>query len=502
MKNNMYEAVIGLEVHAQLKTKTKMFCSTKNDPDEERPNVNVCPVCLGHPGTLPTVNKKAVEYVVRVGHALNSKIAEYTKFDRKNYFYPDIPKGYQISQYDLPICEGGFLEVLGKKINITRVHLEEDTAKSVHGSSGYSFVDFNRASAPLMELVTEPDIRNAEEAKAFCEELQRILQYLDVSDANMEKGQMRCEVNISLKEKNSSEFGTKIEIKNLNSFKAVRDSIEFEIKRQTELLESGKKDEIIQETRGWDENRKITFSQRMKESAHDYRYFPEPDIPAMIFGLSDKIPTKDIVDVDYILASLPELPRQKAERFKNSFGIPDADIAVLISDKHLSFYFENVVSELRALLKESGSDAFSDEAKALIRLAVNYTNTDLKKILKELGVKISDIKMKEEDFAELILMIYQKKITSAAAKTVLSEMVNTGADPDHIVKEKGLLQLNDEGKIEEIAKEVIEQNPKPVEDYKKGNQNSIQFLLGQVMAKTKGKANPKITKDILEKLLS
>ncbi|MBI3671331.1 Asp-tRNA(Asn)/Glu-tRNA(Gln) amidotransferase subunit GatB [Candidatus Azambacteria bacterium] len=496
----MYETVIGIEIHAQLKTKTKMFCDSKNDPDETRPNVNICPVCMGHPGTLPTINKKAVEHVVMVGHALNSEIAKHTKFDRKNYFYPDIPKGYQISQYDLPICAGGNIDINGKKIRITRVHLEEDTAKSIHGASGHSFVDFNRASAPLMELVTEPDISSCEEAKAFCEELQKILQYLDVSDANMEKGQMRCEVNISIRKKGVKEYGTKVEIKNLNSFRAVKDAVEFEEKRQAELLEKGEK--IIQETRGWDENKKSTFSQRLKESAHDYRYFPEPDLPAMELGVRKGIPTINIVDVEAIKAALPELPRQKIKRFTDVFGISEKDANILTEDKHFSFYFENVVSELRELLHESGEEAYSEKAKSLIQLAVNYLNTDLKKILKDSNAEISDVKMLEEDFAELIFMTFEKKITSAAAKAVLLEMVKTGADPSHIVEEKGLSQLNDPSEISKVAKEVVEANAKPVADYKAGNINSLQFLLGQIMAKTKGKANPAIAKEVLEELLN
>jgi aspartyl-tRNA(Asn)/glutamyl-tRNA(Gln) amidotransferase subunit B len=494
----MYKPTIGLEIHAQLKTRTKMFCNSKNDPDEDRPNINICPICLGHPGTLPTINKKAVEYMVKIGHALSSKIAKKTKFDRKNYFYPDIPKGYQISQYDIPICAGGYLEVNGKKINITRVHLEEDTAKSIHGSSGYSFVDFNRASAPLMELVTEPEITSAEEAKAFGENFQRILQYLEVSDANMEKGQMRCEVNISINKEGDTEFGTKVEIKNLNSFKAVKEAAEFEIKRQSAALDDGEK--IIQETRGWDENRKVTFSQRKKENADDYRYFPEPDLPLIETGLVDDIPTKDLIDVEALKVSLPELPNQKKERFLRVFNLSEQDVKLLIMNKNLAFYFENIVSELRGLLNESGNE-YSEKIKALIKLAVNYINTDLRKILNEKNISISDIKASEEDFAELICLVFNKKITSAAAKTVLLEMTETGADPDHIIEEKGLLQLNDSGEISLVAKEVIEENPKPAKDYKNGNKNSLQFLLGQIMAKTKGKANPAIAKEELEKLL-
>ncbi|MEK7493533.1 MAG: Asp-tRNA(Asn)/Glu-tRNA(Gln) amidotransferase subunit GatB, partial [Patescibacteria group bacterium] len=276
----MYEAVIGLEIHAQLKTDTKLFCDSRNDPDERHPNINVCPVCMGHPGTLPVANKKAVEAVVKVGLALGSTIARFSKFDRKNYFYPDLPKGYQISQYDMPLCEKGVMRVGAKDIGITRVHLEEDTGRLVHGEGGASLVDFNRAGVPLMELVTEPDIRTAEEAAEFAKKLQMLFQYLGVSGANMEKGQMRCEVNISMR-KAGEQFGTKVEIKNLNSFGVVKDAIAYEIKRQTALLEHGEK--VAQETRGWDEHKKATVSQRMKESAHDYRYFPEPDLPPLNF---------------------------------------------------------------------------------------------------------------------------------------------------------------------------------------------------------------------------
>jgi len=494
----MYEAVIGLEVHAQLKTKTKMFCNSKNDPDETRPNVNVCPVCLGHPGTLPTINKKAVEYVVKVGHALSSNITLETKFDRKNYFYPDIPKGYQISQYDLPICAGGHLDVSTRKVNITRVHLEEDTAKSIH-KGDYSLVDFNRASAPLMELVTEPDIRTGEEAKEFCEGLQKILQFLNVSDANMEKGQMRCEVNISLKKKDAKEYGTKVEVKNLNSFKAVKDAIEFETKRQEEVLERG--EEVVQETRGWDENRRITFSQRKKESAHDYRYFPEPDLPAMHLGKTAKVPKDQIIDIEHIKELMPELPKEMAQRFMSFYGVPESDAKILTSEKDHAFYFENVASELMEFQKEAGKESLSDDTKALVKLAVNYLNSDMKNVLAVVGHGILETKITEKNFAELMFLIFQKKITSAAAKTILAEMAETGADPHHIMEEQGLTQITDAKEIEPIAKEVIEKNPKPVEDYKKGNQNSIQFLLGQVMAKTKGRANPALAKEVLEKLL-
>ncbi len=487
----MYEAVIGLEIHAQLKTKTKMFCRSKNDPDAETPNINICPVCVGHPGTLPTINKRAVEFIVKIGCALNCKIAQKTKFDRKNYFYPDIPKGYQISQYDLPLCYEGYLNVLGKKVRITRVHLEEDTAKSIHSSEGYSYVDFNRSGAPLMELVTEPDISNADEAKEFCENLQKILQYLDVSDANMEKGQMRCEVNISLKKKDSDKFGTKVEIKNLNSFKAVKDAIEFEIKRQTEILESGGC--VVQETRGWDENKKITFSQREKESAHDYRYFPEPDLPFVFLGRDvEGVEVENIIDVESIKKSIPELPQKKIERYTDEFNLSEKDARTIAYDKSFADFFESTISNF---------DDKQDKEK-LIKLSANYLTTDIKNVLIQTKKSINDIGFSAKDFADLILILNEGKINSAVAKSSLLEASEKGVAPLKVVETKGLMQINDEAEIEKIAREVIDQNPNPVSDYKNGNVNSIQFLVGQIMAKTKGRANPKLAREILERLLS
>lgn len=495
----MYETIIGLEIHAQLKTNTKMFCNSKNDSKEERPNINICPVCMGHPGTLPVINKKAVEHVVKVGEALNCKISTFTKFDRKNYFYPDIPKGYQISQYDLPICENGYLAIGERSIKITRVHLEEDTARSIHGKSGFSFVDFNRAGAPLMELVTEPDIRSAKEARDFAEKLQKILQYLDVSDSNMEDGQMRCEVNVSLRKKAEKEYGTKVEIKNLNSFRAVEDAIAFEIKRQSDIL--GKGERVIQETRGWDENKKVTFSQRKKESAHDYRYFPEPDLPALKLGVFKDIPSINTIDVDKIKASLPELSQEKSERFQNICGISKQDADVLVADKQTAAFFENVISELRSSINEPENGVCSDKLKLMIKLAANYVNTDLKKLMNENKIEISNIKISEEDFAELIALIYDKKITSAAAKVALEEMFASGGDPDHIIQEKGLLQVSDTAELEKTANEIITANPKAAEDFKAGKQNALQFLVGQMMAKTKGKANPQIARELFENLI-
>jgi len=329
-----YKPTIGLEIHAELKTNSKMFCSCKNDPDEKRPNFNVCPICMAHPGTLPVANQEAIKDVIKTGIALNCEIARNSKFDRKNYFYPDLPKGYQISQYDMPLCGKGFLEIEGRKIGITRIHLEEDTGRLAHPEGAdYSLVDYNRAGLPLMELVTEPDITSGREARLFAEELQMILKYLGVSSADMEKGQMRVEVNISISK--NDKLGTKVEIKNLNSFKVVEKAVDFEIQRQREVLESGEK--VVQETRGWHDKKEITFSQREKEEAHDYRYFPEPDLPALHF------------EEEYIIKikiTMPELPEQKRERFKKEYGLDDNSVEFFVTNKALSEYYEKVVSEL------------------------------------------------------------------------------------------------------------------------------------------------------------
>lgn len=492
----MFEPVIGLEIHAQLKTNSKLFCDSRNDPDETRPNVNICPVCMGHPGTLPVLNKAAVEAVVRVGLALECAIAERSKFDRKNYFYPDLPKGYQISQYDLPLCARGVLGVSGKDIRITRIHLEEDTGRLVHGGLRTSLVDFNRAGVPLMELVTEPDIRTAEEAVGFARSLQAILQYVGASEANMEKGQMRCEVNISLRRVGTDAFGTKVEVKNLNSFGAVSDAIAYEIKRQSALLEKG--EQVVQETRGWDDNKKATVSQRLKESAHDYRYFPEPDLPTLALGAQEGFSAEVTVDVEALRASLPELPGEKQVRFQKEYGVSDKEAALLVSDKTSAAYFERIASELGEWAKELPGDGYG----AMVKRAVNYFNTDLRALLNEAGTALSEIRITPENFAELIALLSEGKITSAAAKAVLLEMFQTGKDPSAIVEEKGLLQMKDTGELESIVKEVIAANEKAAADFKTGNKNALQFLLGAVMGKTRGKADPKTATELLKKMLS
>lgn len=486
----MYKATIGLEIHFESKTRSKMFCSCVNEANnslEEKPNTNICPICTGQPGTLPTINEEAINKVIMTGLALNCEIASQSKFDRKNYFYPDLPKGYQISQYDMPFCKNGYLDISLenkeiKRIRITRIHMEEDTAKLYH-VNGKTLVDFNRSGVPLMELVTEPDISSSEEAKKFCQELQLILRYLDVSDANMEKGQMRCEVNISLSK--NDKLGTKVEIKNLNSFKSVEKSIEYEIKRQKELLDKG--ETIIQETRGWDDAKALTFSQREKESAHEYRYFPEPDLPLITIS-KEKI--------ESIKSKMPELPNQKRKRFKEEYGLDEKTIEFFIKDVRLSNYLEKAASESCCWAKE---ESCTKDNKEIIKICANYLTTDLQYLLKNEEDVDLEKRITPENFGEFICLIGQEKISSKIAKIVLEEMFNNGKDPSHVIEEKGLIQIEDEGEIEKIIKDVLENNEKAVNDYKKGKENSFTFLIGQIMAKSKGKANPQKVGEILKK---
>jgi len=481
-----YKATIGLEIHAELNTQSKMFCSCKNDPDEKKPNFNICPVCSAQPGTLPVANEEAIKKVIKTGLALHCKIAKDSKFDRKNYFYPDLPKGYQISQYDQPLCEGGYLTVEDRKIKITRIHLEEDTGSLLHpDGADYSLVNLNRAGIPLMELVTEPDITSGKEARLFAEELQRILRYLNVSFANMEKGQMRVEVNISISK--GKKLGTKVEIKNLNSFKVVEKAVDFEIKRQEEVLEAG--DKIVQETRGWNDKKEITFSQREKEEAHDYRYFPEPDLPPMHFK------------EDYIInikSTMPELPEQKRERFKKEYGLDKDSIEFFVANKDLSEYFEKVVSEFEEWTEEEEKGVAHKKASKLV---ANYLISDIQGLLSGKEFVEAEFKITPENFAEFIKMIYKDEISSKIAKMVIVDMFNTGSDPSTIVDENNWGQMSDDSELEKIIKDVITKNPKPVEDYKAGKQNALQFLAGQVMAVTRGTAKPDKVHELLKKLL-
>lgn len=494
-----YIPTIGLEIHAELKTRSKMFCSCLNDLLEQHPNVNICPICMGHPGTLPVANEDAINKVIKVGLALGCAIPERSKFDRKNYFYPDLPKGYQISQYDAPFCKEGYLDIggltplwgsdppllEGRTIRITRVHLEEDTGKLIHPvGADYSLVDFNRAGVPLMELVTEPDITSAKEASAFAQELQLILRYLGASDADMERGQMRVEANISVRPEGQEKLGTKVEVKNLNSFRSVHDAIEFEIKRQTEALESGTK--VIQVTMGWNPTTGTTFVQREKEEAHDYRYFPEPDLPPLHFS-EEKIQT--------LRAQLPELPQARRDRFQKEYRLSPKEIEVFVGQKDLGEYFEKVISELGPNLSE-------ERIHKLIKLSANYILSDLLGLLEKASVVGDNFLITPKNFAELILLIEEGKVSSPIAKTVLKEMFASGKDPSHIIKDKGLAQVIDETKIQSIAQEIIKKNPQAVEDFKKGKENALQFLVGQMMTQTKGRANPRIVDEMLRKILT
>jgi aspartyl-tRNA(Asn)/glutamyl-tRNA(Gln) amidotransferase subunit B len=462
-----YVPKIGLEIHVELKTRTKMFCDSLNDPDEKHPNINICPICMGYPGVLPVINKEAVKSVLRMGLATGGKLADYTQWDRKNYFYPDLPKGYQISQYKFPLVEEGKLN----NVRLTRIHLEEDTGRLLHHKT-HSAVDFNRAGVPLMELVTEPDIVSAEQARAFAEELRLVLRYLDISDADMEKGQMRIEANISIAPEKQT--GVKVEVKNLNSFKIVEQAIKYEIKRQTEILAKGGK--VNQETRGWDEGKQRTFSQRSKEEAHDYRYFPEPDLPPLMLS--------EIKDFKNLEATIPELPWQKRQRLQKEYKLKENIVTTFINDENLADFFEKTVSE--------SSNA---------QLAANYISSDLLGLMKEKLLTFDDLRMTPENFADLITMLDEGKISSRVAKDVLKEMVETGAEPHVIIQEKALEQTSDANIIEAVAQKALTQNPKAVEDYQKGREASIQFLIGAVMKETKGKSNPQKVKEILEKLL-
>ncbi|MDP3696913.1 MAG: Asp-tRNA(Asn)/Glu-tRNA(Gln) amidotransferase subunit GatB [Candidatus Taylorbacteria bacterium] len=502
----MYKPVIGLEIHAELKTRTKMFCDSLNDPDEKHPNINICPICVSHPGTLPVINQEAVKKVIIAGLALNCKIAEDTFFERKNYFYPDLPKGYQISQYQKPLCYDGFLELITnyqlpitqKRIRITRIHLEEDAGRLYHlPDKDYSLVDYNRAGVPLMELVTEPDFESGEEVKKFAEELQLMWRYLGVSDANMEKGQMRVEVNISLSEVGpstslgTSKLGTKVEIKNINSVKFAVDAVDYEIKRQTELLEAGEK--VKQETRGWDEFKKQSFSQRSKEEAHDYRYFPEPDLPPLHF---------DKKYIEEVRLELLELPQQRRERFRRQYNLPDHDIEMFTINKPLGDYFEHVASELLSFdkldhLKRPGPE----HQDKLFKLASNYLVTELKRMCEEVSAEPSDTKITPEIFADLVIRVFHGEVSSSGAQTVLKEMFATGASPGQVIKEKNLEQVSNVEELNLAVAKVIADNSKAVEDYKKGKEASLKFLVGMAMRETKGKANPQVVEGMLKEVL-
>ena len=499
-----YDTIIGLEIHAELKTKSKMFCTCKNENNLQAPNTNVCPICLAHPGTLPKPNKLAIYHTILVGLALNGKINQESKFDRKNYFYPDLPKGYQISQYDKPFVYKASLKVNNRKISINRIHLEEDTAKIFHDKDkNQTLIDYNRAGTPLLEMVSDPIIKDAEEAKLFCQSFQRILRYLKVSDADMEKGQMRCEANISLQKKDSWEYkkgkiiaknnyklNNKVEVKNINSFKALEKAINFEIERQTKLLDN--KEEIAAETRGWRDNINQTASQRKKENAADYRYFPEPDIPSIF--ITDE-------EIEEIKKSLVELPDKKAKRFIKQYGLRKESVDILVNDKNLADFTEKTISELGAWINAEG-DSYSRQEKKLAQICANWLCGELLKHLNKANKNISEVNISAENFAELVKLVWLNKINSNTAYDILKIMFENGGDPSDIMDELGLKQIDSEKEIEKVCLRIINENSKQKKEYQAGKLQLIQFFIGQVMAATSGKANPKIVKEILEKNLN
>ncbi len=514
-----YKPTVGLEIHVELKTKTKMFCSCPNETwkigvEDQTPNNAVCPICLGHPGTLPVANKEAIIAVIKTGLALNCQIAVKAKFDRKNYFYPDLPKGYQISQYDQPLCENGYLDIGSHKINITRIHLEEDTGKLTHNKNvDYSLIDFDRAGVPLMELVTEPDIESSQEAKEFCQELQNILRTLNVSDADMEKGQMRCEVNISVSKNKKQltklkkdELGTKVEIKNLNSFRSVERAIDYEIKRQTKVLEQGEK--VIQETRGWNDIKQETFSQRAKEGSADYRYFPEPDLPPIILTTNNQKPTTDnVINIEEIRRSLPELPNEKRQRFINEYGFAQADAKILTNTQHLGDYTEQVMSELKQWLNEAGEfegeaeEIWEKNKEKLTKLVAGWLVNKLGGLLAARKLSYSQHQITAENFAEFINMIFSRKVSTKNANVLLEKMLETGEDPCHLLEEHDL-KASVDFDLDKIIEEVINKNPEQVKEFKAGKIVLLKFFLGQVMKDSKGKADPKESENLLIQKLS
>ncbi len=464
-----YYPTIGLEIHAELTTKSKMFCACKNDAAEEVPNTNICPVCTAQPGAIPTINKEALHSMVKIGLAVGGDIADITEFDRKNYFYPDIPKGYQISQFRYPTVSGG--SIAG--VPLTRIHLEEDTATSVH-KDDHTLVDFNRAGVPLMELVTEPKIHDAETVVKFAKELQMLLRYLGVSTANMELGQMRVEVNISLSE-DKEKLGTKVEVKNIGSISFARKAVEYEIKRQSELLDKGEK--IIQETRGFDAARGTTTSQRSKEDAHDYRYFPDPDLP--------KLSLHKLFDLDTIGQNLAELPWERRARYGEQFGLKADDIETYLQSFELAAFFEEVATLL-------GND------KQLAQLASNYITSDL-----TYHIKNNDAFVFPEvsHFAKLIKLLSDGKINSRAAKDILEILHTDRKDPEVIAQEKGLFQQSDEGALKKVIEETIAEHASVAAEYKAGKEASLMFLVGQIMKKTKGSANPGLVQKLLKEVI-
>src|SRR3989344_1937226 len=483
-----YVPTIGLEIHAELKTKTKMFCRSKNDANESRSNINICPVRMAHPGTLPAINRAAVRSVLRVGVALGATLADYTEFDRKNYFYPDLPKGYQLSQYEYPLVSGGELH----GVQITRVHLEEDTASSIHEEGVGTTVDYNRAGIPLMELVTEPVISSAKQAGDFARELQLLLRTLEVSEANMEKGEMRVEANISVS--NTSELGTKVEVKNLNSFRAMERAVEYEIKRQTALLERGEK--VIQQTLGWDEGKQATFPQRVKEGSADYRYFPDPDLPSMKLS---EIPE---LNPERLRGGMPQLPSERRARYL-SLGVKKEDADAYVREPHLGKFFEEVISGYEG-----------DSIK--VALASNYISNDLVNITSSFAKATKDrrdtqkrdteerheIHISARNFRKIIDMVAERKISSRAAKDILTESVKSGRDPEEVAKSGNLYQVSAGNDFEAVVAEVLSENASVVNDFKKGKEAALEYLVGQSMKALRGAGDPVALRELIRSKIS
>jgi aspartyl-tRNA(Asn)/glutamyl-tRNA(Gln) amidotransferase subunit B len=485
-----YEIIIGVEVHAQLSTRGKMFCRCSTDYASAPANTHVCPVCLGMPGVLPVINEQAVEYTIMTALALNCSIPDRSKFDRKNYPYPDLMKGYQISQYDMPLSRNGWLEIdvnsERRHVGITRVHLEEDTARLVHrtdeAGQPYSLVDVNRAGVPLMEIVSEPDMRSPEEARQYAIKLRQILRYIGASTADMEEGSFRCEPNISLRPVGTETFGTKVELKNINSFRAVYRALEYEVRRQIEVLESG--DRVIQETRGWREDLGQTVSQRSKEYAHDYRYFPEPDLPVMTF-------TREYVES--VRARLPELPDTKRERFVEQYGLTLYEANLLTEARERADYFEACLT----LAKEENKEVLHGRAKAV----ANWMLGDFARLLNNTGTDITDARVRPEQLYDMMLLIEDSTITGTAAKAVFEEMFTTGKGPRQVVEERGLTQISAADEITAVVEKVLAENPKAVADYRGGKQEAAKFLVGKVMRETRGRANAGIVQQLLREHL-
>lgn len=508
------EPVIGLEIHVQLKTKSKMFCSCDNTGEDEPPNTTVCPICMGHPGVLPVINQKSLEWAVLAGLALNCKINDRSKFDRKQYFYPDLPKGYQISQYDAPIASDGWFDIEmpvrkqrnRARIRIKRVHLEEDAAKLIHeATKDISLVDYNRAGTPLLEIVTLPDLCSPLEAKIFMQELQRIVRYLEISDADMEKGHLRCDANISLlqvvngggKDKKwYSKLNPKTEIKNVNSFRSLERSLEYEIKRQIKLWQE-KKPPTVQSTRGWNDAKQITEEQRVKEEVADYRYFPEPDLPPLDLKIIE----------DKMKPLLPELPEAKRKRFMEQYGFDISEAKILTDDKKWANYTEHIISELQAWLlsleevEGTEQEIWAKHKKKLSKLVAGWLTNKLAGLMADHKIDIRRLKITPENFAEFITLIYQNKISGPTALKVLEEMMLTGIDPSQLIEAKKLSQISNAAELGSIVDEVLKESPNEVASYKKGKTNLLQFFIGQVMKKTTGKANPQLAEKIIKKKL-